>query len=273
MFRNVTRNFVLALVLLSVGATAALAGVPFNNLEGVGGVAFNPLAYTAGTAPKESGNLISRPQFGIWHVNLNDSDIDWTAIGVAGTISQRVELSYGYESVAVGGLPENIHKNSLGAKILLIEENAFNSKLVPAVAVGAIYKTTTFETDDQKGIDYYLVASKLITQLPRPLLLSGGLLSTQGLVTGILGFDDDRKTTAFANIDLLPLDNLAVGFEYKQGAEFDSFKNDSYWNAHVGWLVNPNLSLIAAYVDAGDRHSSSQVGFGGGTVVSAQYHF
>lgn len=254
----------------------ALAGVPFNNLEGVGGVAFNPLAYLAG-APPEGGAaspLFSKAQFGVWHVNLNDSDVDWTAIGLAGNINKRIELSYGYESVAVAGLPENIHKNNIGAKVLILDENAFGSKAIPAVAVGAIYKHTTLDgSDDNSGVDYYLVASKLITQLPRPLLLSGGLLSTQGRVTGILGFDDERKITGFANIDLLPLDNLAVGFEYKQGAEFDGFKNADYWNAHIGWLVNKNLSLIAAYADAGDRHATDNVGLGGGTVVSAQYQF
>jgi hypothetical protein len=39
-----------AAVLVSVFTNMVLAGVPLNNLEGVGGVAFNPLAYTAGTA-------------------------------------------------------------------------------------------------------------------------------------------------------------------------------------------------------------------------------
>lgn len=254
----------------------ALAGVPFNNLEGVGGVAFNPLAYLAGAAPEGAGTtaLFSKAQFGVWHVNLNDSDVDWTTIGLAGNFSKRVELSYGYESVAVAVAPENIHKNNVGAKLLLLDENAFGSKVVPAVAIGAIYKHTTLDgSDDNSGVDYYLVASKLITQLPRPLLISAGALSTQGRVTGILGFDDDRKITGFANIDLLPLDNLAIGFEYKQGAEFDTFKNADYWNAHIGWLVNKNLSLIAAYADAGDRFASDKVGLGGGTVVSAQYQF
>ena len=34
---------------LAVAASATLlAGVPLNNLQGTGGIAFNPLAYTAG---------------------------------------------------------------------------------------------------------------------------------------------------------------------------------------------------------------------------------
>jgi hypothetical protein len=68
-------------------------------------------------------------------------------------------------------------------------------------------------------------------------------------------------------------DNLAVGFEYKQGAQFSDFKNAGYWDIHVGWLVNKNLSLIAAYVNAGDETSTKKVGLGNGLVLSAQYSF
>ncbi len=270
----------------------AQAGVPFINLEGVGGVAFNPLAYPAATPVKDgSQDTVAKPRFGTWYVNLNNSDIDWTAIGVADTFFKRLELSYGYESVNLGptlnalnadlsGLSQNIHKHNLGAKLLLVAENTFDTTYVPAVSVGTIYKTTSFHQEklgdpdtDKNGFDAYLVATKLITQLPRPLLVSAGLLSTKGQVNGILGFNDSRKQTFFGNIDILPLDNLAVGFEYKQGAEFTSFKNEDYWNVHAGWFVNPNLTLIAAYANAGDRHSTTKVGLGGGPVVSVQYEF
>ena len=195
-------------------AGSAQAGVPFINLEGVGGVAFNPLAYPAVTAPKNGeaglkvgGIDVGKPRFGAWYVNLNDADIDWTAIGVADTFFKRLELSYGYESVAIGGASRNTHKNNLGAKVLLVGENSFGSKAVPAVAVGTIWKRTTFPLlhgVDDRGFDFYLAATKLITELPRPVLVSGGVLSTKGRVTGILGFDDHRKETFFANIDLLP---------------------------------------------------------------------
>ena len=60
--------------------SAAHAGVPLNNLQGAGGIAFNPLAYTAGrpwdgadggdsTNEVEHSSLngiVSRPQFGAW---------------------------------------------------------------------------------------------------------------------------------------------------------------------------------------------------------------
>jgi len=125
--------------------------VPLINLEGVGGVAFNPLAYPAVSAPKKGeaplkvgGIDVGKPRFGAWYVNLNDADIDWTAIGVVDTFFKRLELSYGVEAVAIAAAPKNTPKNTLGAKVLLIEENAFGSKAIPAVSVGTIWKRTTF---------------------------------------------------------------------------------------------------------------------------------
>lgn len=294
-------SFVVAAMALSavLFAGSAQADVPFVNLEGVGGVAFNPLAYPAVTAPKngEEGVKIGpvdigKPRIGAWYTNLNEADIDWVSIGIADTFFKRLELSYGYESVNLGsklnafntnlsGLSQNVHKSNIGAKLLLIEENSFNTSFLPAVSVGTAYKTTSFSVDklgtapkvDKDGFDVYLVATKLITQLPKPLLVSVGALESRGQVNGILGFNEKYAATFFGNIDLLPLENLAIGFEFKQGPRFKAFKNDDYWNVHVGWFASGNLTLIAAYADAGSRHSTTHAGFAGGPVLSAQYSF
>jgi hypothetical protein len=255
--------------------TLVKAGVPLNNLEGVGGIAFNPLAYPAGTSfdPNETSfaNIFSKPQFGAWYVHLGETHIDWTTFGVAETFFKRLELSYGHETIALEAA-DNIYKNNFGAKLLVIEE----SDVIPAVSVGAIWKNTTFDVPDgvdDSGTDYYVVATKLIKNLPAPVLLSGGILSTQGQTTGVLGFSEDRDETFFGNIDVIPLENVAVGFEYKQGAQFDDFKNANYWDAHAAWFVNKNLTLVAAYVDSGDEESTSKVGLGDGVVFSIQYQF
>ena len=66
--------YISALILLS--AVAAQAGVPMNNLEGAGGIAFNPLAYPAGQNAGEKGpGPISKPQFGLWYVNLDEVSV------------------------------------------------------------------------------------------------------------------------------------------------------------------------------------------------------
>ena len=62
----------------TLGAVVAQGGVPLNNLQGTGGIAFNPLAYTAGS-PWDGGDsnalnkVASKPQVGAWYVNLNDA--------------------------------------------------------------------------------------------------------------------------------------------------------------------------------------------------------
>ncbi|MEI6148480.1 MAG: DUF3034 family protein [bacterium] len=272
---KVGRGFAAGIVATVLVATAQ-AGVPLNSLQGAGGVAFNPLAYPSGQNkdPKQAEqSVLSKPQFGAWYVNLSDVDVDWTAIGVSETLFDRLEMSYGYEVVAPPA--ENIKKQNLGAKLLLVPENAGGTAFVPAVSVGTIWKSTdnVAAGSDDSAYDFYGVATKLITQLPRPVLISGGVLSTKEQVTGVFGYNADRDTTFFGNIDVIPLSYLAVGLEYKQGAKYSSFKNASYWDAHAAWFANPNLTLVAAYVSAGDETSKSEVGLGDGVVLSAQYAF
>lgn len=269
------KAFRVALVVtVASSAIPALAGVPFNNLQGVGGAAFNPLAYPAGqNQDPNSESVISNPQFGGWYVHLGQAEVDWTAIGAAATLLNRIEISYGYELIAPTG--ENIQKSNIGTKLLLVPENLGDRKFVPAVSVGAVWKTASNVADgsDDSGADFYGVATKLITELPRPVLVSGGLLSSREQVTGVFGFNDERKLTGFLNVDILPLPNLALGYEFKQGSQYDEFKNANYWNLHLAWFVNENLTLIGAYVNAGDKDSTSRVGLGDGVVVSAQYAF
>ena len=101
-----------AAISVGVGVTSAtlLGGVPLNNLQGTGGIAFNPLAYTAGL-PWDGGDggdttnevehsalngIVSRPQVGAWYVNLNDAGVNWWAGSAALTFAERLEVSAGY---------------------------------------------------------------------------------------------------------------------------------------------------------------------------------
>lgn len=272
----------LALLVLTVvfSVKSVFAGPPLNNLEGVGGIAFNPLAYLADSDGENShfkiGNtdIIGKPRFGAWYVNLDKVNVDWTAIGVADTLFKRLEVSYGYEAIAQDNATTK-RKNNIGTKLLLLSENAFDTKFLPAVSVGSILKHTSNVGVgvDASGVDYYLVATKLITQLSRPVLLSGGVLSTKGKATGVFGYDKDRKATAFGNIDVVLPWNFIAGFEYKQGTRYSDWKDANYWDTHLAWTPNKNLSLILAYVDAGDHKSTKVTGLGNGVVLSAQYAF
>ena len=282
------KNILAASVL---SASAAYAGVPLNNLQGVGGIAFNPLAYTAGQ-PWDGGEtnvfngIVSKPQVGGWYVNLSDSDINWFAIGTAITFAERLEVSYGYgftDAKKYGD--KSIDSNNLGAKLRILDENAFDTQWVPAIAVGAVYKHTNTDLAgafglDKDGFDYYAVASKLVKETPIPVLLSLGILYSDEVVNGVIGHGH-YDVSYFANIDVLPSENIAVGFEYKSGvdAETSGIRNHDYYDGHVAWFVTPQLTLVGAYAYTGDKDrfyragNPKNLGFGGGLVLSVQYQF
>ena len=282
------KNILAASVL---SASAAYAGVPLNNLQGVGGIAFNPLAYTAGQ-PWDGGEtnvfngIVSKPQVGGWYVNLSDSDINWFAIGTALTFAERLEVSYGYgftDAKKYGD--KSIDSNNLGAKLRILDENAFETQWVPAIAVGAVYKHTNTDLArafglDKDGFDYYAVASKLVKETPIPVLLSLGILYSDEVVNGVIGHGH-YDVSYFANIDVLPSENVAVGFEYKSGvdAETSGIRNHDYYDGHVAWFVTPQLTLVGAYAYTGDKDrfyrdgNPKNLGFGSGLVLSVQYQF
>ena len=282
------KNILAASVL---SASAAYAGVPLNNLQGVGGIAFNPLAYTAGQ-PWDGGEtnvfngIVSKPQVGGWYVNLSDADINWFAIGTAITFAERLEVSYGYgftDAKKYGD--KSIDSNNLGAKLRILDENAFETQWVPAIAVGAVYKHTNTDLAgafglDKDGFDYYAVASKLVKETPIPVLLSLGILYSDEVVNGVIGHGH-YDVSYFANIDVLPSENIAVGFEYKSGvdAETSGIRNHDYYDGHVAWFVTPQLTLVGAYAYTGDKDrfyrdgNPKNLGFGSGLVLSVQYQF
>ena len=57
-------------------ATTAVAGVPLNGLQGEGGIAFNPVAFLAGTYADGTNQVVSAPQVGAWYTRLDSADID-----------------------------------------------------------------------------------------------------------------------------------------------------------------------------------------------------
>ena len=285
---SVRRAILVAAAAAAVGT--AYGGVPLNNLQGTGGIAFNPLAYTAGL-PWEGGEtnalngIVSKPQAGAWYVNLTDAEINWFALGAAVTFFDRLEVSGGYGFVNADNYGDNtINTYNVGAKLRFLDENAFDTSWVPALAVGGVYKYTDSKTVDALGLDHdgfdaYVVASKLITQTPIPVLLSvGGLLSDE-VVNGVVGHND-YGASVFANIDIIPIKQVALGFEYKQGVNAgDGIRNHDYWDAHVAWFVTKQLTLVAAFAETGDkdkfyRHGSAKdLGVGSGAVFSVQYQF
>ena len=297
---------VISLSVATLTGAAVHGGVPLNNLQGTGGIAFNPLAYTAGlpwdgdgggdtTNAVEHSALngkVSRPQVGAWYVNLNDAGINWWAGSAAISFADRVEVSGGYGFINAHKYGDkSINTYNVGSKLKFLDENAFDTVWVPALAVGGVWKYTDSRTVDafrldDNGFDGYVVASKLITQTPVPVLLSAGLLLSDEVVNGVVGHND-YDVVAFGNIDILPAENIAIGLEYKQGVDAGdtsvtgghSIRNHDYWDAHVAWFVTKKLSLVAAFAETGDKDkfyrkgSTKNLGVGSGAVFSVQYQF
>ena len=282
-------NSLIAAALIGTTFTT-FAGVPLNNLQGTGGIAFNPLAYTAGRSWEEGGTntldkIVSKPQVGSWYANLTDADIHWFALGTAVTVLERVEISGGYGGINAHKYGDrSINTYNVGAKFRFLDENAFDTAWVPALAVGGVYKYTDSKTVDALGLDHdgfdgYIVASKLVKETPIPVLLSvGGLLSDE-VVNGVVGHND-YGAAVFGNIDIIPVKEVAIGFEYKQGVDVgDGITNHDYYDVHVAWFVTDALTLVGAYAYTGDKDkfyrkgSTKDLGVGGGFVLSVQYQF
>ena len=174
---NKTSTKIIRTAISFVAASVAAnlwAGVPLNNLQGTGGIAFNPLAYTAGK-PWEGGEsnnvnkVVSKPQVGLWYVNLNDAGINWWAGSAAITFAERLEISGGYGFINAHKYGDkSINTYNLGAKLRFLDENAFDTVWVPALAVGGVYKYTDSSTVDALGL-----ASR---RSPRPPTSRSGLL-------------------------------------------------------------------------------------------------
>ncbi|MBU0665182.1 MAG: DUF3034 family protein [Proteobacteria bacterium] len=290
MKKEVTGLLIGGVFVLGAGSSV-FAGPPLTNVEGVGGVALNPLAYVANPIGKDEtglfGNtIVSKPNIGAWHISLPDSDINWEAAGVNISFFNRLEIGYSHESVDIdnyAATPGTIDKDNVSAKLNLLAENSFDMAFLPAISVGVIHKSTNFNTlvdlnllNDNSGEDYYAVATKTLTMLPVPVILNAGVLSTKGYVRGVLGFGDDRDEAFFGNIETIPIENVIVGWEYAGGTDVATgFSTHSMWEAHVAWMIN-DLTLVASYADTGAENITSTfppTSFGDGWVISAQYAF
>jgi len=280
---NHGNNVYTALFASALLAASSYAGAPLNDLQGSGGLGFNPLAYVAGRYVASETNSItewvSLPQAGIWYVNYTDENIHWLAASGAFSIAKRLELSYGYGLIGNVKGDEDINTHNLGLKLKFIDENAWDTTWVPALAAGGKWKHTSTEMLKglgvrNQGTDAYLVATKMITQTPLPILVSAGVMLSDEIVCGVLGHND-YGVAGFGSISVMPLQCLAVGVEYKGGIDAgDGIQNSDYWNAHAAWFVTEKLTLVAAYAYTGRMEGGlDDLGIGQAIVLSVQYGF
>lgn len=264
-------------------APAAQEGppLPLHAVEGYGGVLTTYSAYLV----NPGNNAVGLPSVGGIFVLMNH-ERSLSSLTLTETLCGRLELGYGFNSLALGDLPDdiqdatgvgigddNVMMNNFNARILMLKEGEFGAKWVPALTAGAHYKSnatvddiddelggalTDIGIDDSEGVDFTLYASKMITALPRPVLVNAGVRATKGAHLGLLGFTDEYKFVAEGNVAVLATDRLIVAAEYRQKPnEYTSIpglidEEDDWWTAALGYVVNSHFTVALGYGHFGD---------------------
>ena len=264
-------------------APAAQEGppLPLHGVEGYGGVFSTYSAYLV----NPGDNAVGLPSLGGIFVLMNH-DRSLSSLTLTETLWGRVELGYGFNNFAMGDLPDdirdatgvgisddNVMMNNLNARVLVLKEGEFDVKWLPALTVGAHYKSnatvddiddelggalTDIGIEDSEGVDFTLYASKMITALPRPVLINAGVRATQGAHLGLLGFTDECEFVAEGSVAVLATDRLIVAAEYRQKPnEYTPIaglieEEDDWWTVDLGYIVTSHFTVAVGYGHFGD---------------------
>ncbi|MEI7732847.1 MAG: DUF3034 family protein [Verrucomicrobiota bacterium] len=256
--------------------------LPLHQIEGNGGIFSTLSAYLVN--PPRNNEPIGRPSVGFAHVQIGHGTA-LEAFTLTESPHERVELGFGYDYLGLGDLPQAV-QNATGlsidksvslynanARFQLLKENDFDTKWLPAVTFGAHYKNNQgINTINNQllgtlkglgirgndGVDFTLYASKLITALPRPVLLNVGGRATEGAHLGLLGFTSGYNFVAEGSVVVFITDSLALAAEYKQKP--NAYKSlspligkESDWiTLDVAYVVNKHFTIAAGYGRFGD---------------------
>jgi len=254
------------------------APLPLHQIEGNGGIFATLSAYIVN--PPRNGEPVGRPSIGFSYVNLG-SDKNLEAFTVTESPFSRLELGYGWDHLGLGDLPlalrnagiVNYHQNevelhNINARFQFLKEGEFDQKWLPAVTAGAHFKYNDgiSEVNNETGgalaaagisrhygVDYTLYASKLFTQLPRPVLVELGGRATQGVWEGLGGFTSSYNFVFEGNVVVFVTSNIALAAEYKQQPrDYKAIgnlvrKEGDWWTIDAAYVVNKNLTLAAGY--------------------------
>jgi hypothetical protein len=255
--------------------------LPLHTIEGVGGLVLTPTAYLVNPGPP--GTVVGKPSFSLQYAMIGDKDFQ--AAAVTWTFWERLELGYAANRLGLDDLDsdiraatginisaDEIYMHNFNARLNVIREGEWDMDWMPAVTLGAHYKhneeisdidgdlagtLATIGYDDNDGVDFTLTASKTLTCLPRPVIVSAGARASRGSQLGLLGFADDYLVTFEGNAVMLVTDRLAVGAEYRQKQE--AYGNlpglvgheDSWWDVHAAYIINNNAEVYATVGSAG----------------------
>ncbi|MEI9998833.1 MAG: DUF3034 family protein [Verrucomicrobiota bacterium] len=263
------------------------APLPLHQYGGSGGIVTTLSAYIVN--PPRDGEPVGRPSVGMSYLYLGHN-MNLEAATITESPYKRIELGYGWDRLGLGDLPSavgapihEVQLHNANARFQLIEENEFNQKWLPAITFGVHYKyndgITTLNKDlggaisnvagvtKDNGTDFTLYASKLITQLPVPVLVEAGGRETQAVWDGFGGFTNRYNLEFEGNIAVFLAPNLILAGEYKQqprdyspiGSVYS--KEDDWYTVDAAYIVNKNWTVALAYGHFGNvlNHQSNAV--------------
>lgn len=252
--------------------------LPLHQIEGNGGIFSTLSAYVVN--PPRNQEWLGRPSVGFSYVHVGYGR-NLEAFTLTESPWKRLELGYGYNNFDLGDLPQDIERlttvrlreeavnlHHANARLQILKEDEFDQKWVPALTFGTHFKYNDgidqinqelggalrgIGITDNEGVDYTLYASKLLTFLPRPLLLNAGGRATQGAHIGLLGFTDEYDFVFEGSAVLFVTDRLALAAEYKQKP--NAYKTipgligqeNDWWTVDAAYVVTKNLTLAVGY--------------------------
>lgn len=234
-----------------------LATGGLNNIEGVAGGGITPWAVISGYSSTDEWGFSSSAS----RVELDDFRLDSYNFSVS--YDNRIELGLAKQNLDVVPLGLDISQDIVSAKVRVFGDLMYTD--IPQISVGLVHKSNNDFTvpellgaESQTGTDYYVAASKLFLNGPVGYnwLTNVTFRYSDANQNGLLGFgSQDRSTKAWlteASIAFLPTESIAVGVEYRQQPDgLSAVDEDSWKDFFVGWFINKNVSVTAAYVDLG----------------------
>ncbi|MFZ0828785.1 MAG: DUF3034 family protein [Verrucomicrobiia bacterium] len=252
--------------------------LPLHQIEGNGGIFSTLSAYLVN--PPRNGEPVGRPAVGFAYVDLGHGQ-DLVALTVTETPWSRLELGYGYNNFNLGNLPLDVYQHTpytisetsvelhnFNARLQILKEGEFDQKWIPALTFGVHYKYNATYNDinndlngtlkaigvsQNEGVDFTLYASKLFTQLPRPVLVELGGRATEGVWNGLLGFTDSYNFLFEGNVVVFVTDSFALAAEYKQQpTDYTAIpgligKASDWWTIDAAYVVNKHLTFAVGY--------------------------
>jgi hypothetical protein len=254
------------------------APLPLHQIEGNGGIFSTLSAYIVN--PPRDGEPVGRPSVGFSFVDIGHGQ-NLEALTLTESPWKRLELGFGRNNLDLGDLPlaikdattvsisrQEVQLYNANARLQVLKEGEFDQKWIPALTAGAHFKYNDGISDinsdlggalaaagikHHDGVDFTLYASKLFTQLPRPVLLEAGGRATKGVWNGLGGFTDDYSFLFEGNVVVFVTGNLALAAEYRQQPnEYKPIGNlvkaeGDWWTLDAAYVVNKHLTLAAGY--------------------------